>query len=47
VSASDSTAALQHAGAVGLISYLSSAATNAPITVAFGPITARPTGAAG
>jgi PKD repeat protein len=47
VSASDSTAALQHAGAVGLISYVSSAATNAPITVAFGPITARPTGAAG
>jgi hypothetical protein len=34
VSGSDSTAALQAAGRVGLTTYLSSSATNAPITVA-------------
>jgi hypothetical protein len=43
VSASDATAALQNPGAVGVIAYLSSAATNAPLTVSFGPITAGPT----
>ncbi|MFP3464345.1 PKD domain-containing protein [Leifsonia sp. SIMBA_070] len=35
VSATDSTAALQAAGAVGLRAYLSSAATNTPVTVRF------------
>ncbi|MGN6605954.1 MAG: PKD domain-containing protein [Jatrophihabitans sp.] len=45
VSATDSTAALQSPGAVGMIAYLSRAITNAPMSVSFGPISARPTGA--
>jgi PKD repeat protein len=43
VSGTDSTAALQAAGSVGVIVYLSSAATNAPVTVRFSSFTAKPT----
>lgn len=45
VSGTDTTAGLQVAGAVGWLVYLSSAVTNAPLTVSLGPLTARPTGA--
>jgi PKD repeat protein len=43
VSGTDATAALQVAGSVGLTAYLSSAATNAPVTVRFSSLTAKPT----
>jgi len=39
---SDTTAALQAAGAVGLGNYLSSSSTNAPVTVSFDDFTAGP-----
>lgn len=45
VAGSDSSSALQAAGSVGLIAYLSGAATNAPVTVQFSNLTARPTAA--
>ena len=46
VSGSDSSAALQSPGAVGLMTYLSGAATNAPINVGFTTFTAQPTAGA-
>ena len=39
---SDSAATLQSAGAVGLRAYLSSAATNAPVTVSFDDYEVKP-----
>jgi hypothetical protein len=42
-SGTDATAALQAAGAVGVVGYLSSNATNAPVTVTFSSIAAQPT----
>jgi PKD repeat protein len=45
MSASDTTAALQAPGAVGLTAYLSSSATNAPVVVRMSALTARPTAA--
>jgi len=45
VSGTDTTAALQVAGPVGVTTYLSSAATNAPVTARFSALTATPTGA--
>jgi PKD repeat protein len=45
VTGSDSTAALQVPGSVGLTTYLSSAATNAPVTARFTTLTAKPTAA--
>ncbi|NTW42550.1 MAG: PKD domain-containing protein, partial [Cellulomonadaceae bacterium] len=45
VTATDSTAALQTAGGIGLSSYLSASATNAPMTVTFDDLTAVPTSA--
>jgi PKD repeat protein len=44
VSGTDSTAALQAAGAVGVSGYLSSAATNAPVTLRLSGLIAKPTG---
>ena len=44
VTASDSTTALQAPGSVGLVAYASRNVSNAPITVSFGPLLARPTG---
>ena len=44
--ATDSTAALQINGSVGFTAYLSSAATNAPVTVRLTDLSARPTTAA-
>jgi PKD repeat protein len=41
--ATDSTAALQAAGGVGVTAYLSSSATNAPVTVRLSGLSARPT----
>ncbi|MEP7179666.1 MAG: PKD domain-containing protein, partial [Pseudonocardiales bacterium] len=43
VNGTDSTAALQVAGAVGLSGYLSSAATNAPVTLRVNSLTGKPT----
>lgn len=43
VPGSDSSAGLQVAGAVGWVTYLSSAATNAPVTVSVSNLTAKPT----
>jgi PKD repeat protein len=43
-SVSDSTAALQAAGGIGLGTYLSSSATNAPVVAAFDNLWAGPTG---
>lgn len=43
-SVTDSTAALQAAGGIGLRSYLSSSATNAPVVAAFDNLWAGPTG---
>jgi hypothetical protein len=40
--ATDSTAALQAAGSVGVAAYLSSSATNAPVTVRLDDLSARP-----
>jgi PKD repeat protein len=45
VSGTDSTAALQAAGAVGVSAYLSSNATNAPVTIRYNSFTAKPTAA--
>jgi hypothetical protein len=45
MSATDPTAALQAAGAVGLTAYLSSSATNAPVVLRMSSLTARPTAA--
>ncbi|KGM08670.1 hypothetical protein N868_06920, partial [Cellulomonas carbonis T26] len=42
VSATDSTAALQQSGAVGIASYLSSSATNAPVTARWDDLSAVP-----
>lgn len=42
-SATDATASLQSAGAVGISSYLSSSATNAPVVLRMSGLTARPT----
>ena len=44
VTSTDSTSALQVPGAVGLRTYLSGTATNAPLTVSFDNLVARPTG---
>ncbi len=41
--ATDTTAALQAPGAVGIGAYLSSSATNAPVTVRVSGLSARPT----
>jgi hypothetical protein len=43
VSGTDATAALQSAGQIALTGYLSSAATNAPLTLATTSVTAKPT----
>ncbi|PZS15178.1 MAG: hypothetical protein DLM57_13205 [Pseudonocardiales bacterium] len=43
VSGSDATAALQVPGAVGVVGYLSGAATNAPLTVQLSTLTGKPT----
>jgi phosphoesterase family protein/PKD domain-containing protein len=43
VAGTDATASLQAAGQIGLIGYLSSAATNAPLTLTTTTVTARPT----
>ncbi len=45
VTASDSTAALQVAGGVGLVGYVSSTATNAPVTLRFDNLSATSNGA--
>lgn len=42
VSVTDTTAALQNPGAIGLYSYLSGSATNAPIKAQFGPLSVVP-----
>lgn len=44
VSGSDSTAGLQSAGGIGLMGYLSSSATNAPIALTFDELRAGPVG---
>jgi hypothetical protein len=42
--ATDSSAGLQAAGAVGLTTYLSGSATNAPVVLRMDDLSARPTG---
>jgi hypothetical protein len=41
-SANDTTASLQAAGSIGLVSYLSGSSTNAPVVVTFDDLQAAP-----